>query len=115
MIKIELSNASNGVIKKVVDSSVQESSDYIKVYEIDSESKPESFINIIDLLQDIADDLGLDMGTEFESLQVGFDIAWGEKYDPSIEEVDEKIKTLAAQIKELKEYKKDMKDNANNV
>jgi len=115
MIKIELRNASNGVIKKVIDSSAQESSDYIKVYEIDSESKPDSFINIIDLLQDISDDLGLDLGTDFESLQVGFDIAWGEKYNPSIEEVDQKIKTLTAQIKQLKEYKKVINDNANNV
>jgi hypothetical protein len=116
MIKVELKNASNGVIKTVIDTREnKESSESIKVYEIDSEVKTEGFFAIIDLLDDIAQDLGLDIGSDHESLQIQFDIDWGEKYKPNLEEVEQKIKVLNTQIKDLKEYKRILIDNANNV
>jgi|LakMenEpi03Aug12_release.lakeMendotaPanAssembly.Ray.scaffolds.fasta_scaffold1097167_2 hypothetical protein len=116
MIKIELKNASNGVIKTVIDTrDNKETTDTIKVYEIDSTSKLDSFIAIVDLVDDIIQDLGLDAGSDHEPLQIQHDIDWGEKYNPSIEEVEQKIKTLNAQVKELKEYKRVLIENANNV
>lgn len=116
MIKIELSNASNGVIKKVIDTnSNQDLVENLKVYEIDSESKPDSFLGVIELLDDVSSDLGLDLGSDFESLQVKMYFDWGEKYVPSLEEVDDRIKGLTAQIKHLKEVKKGLIENANNV
>jgi hypothetical protein len=52
MIKIELSNASNGIIKKVIDTqfnSVDQAVELVKVYEI-SETEPESLLDTIDIL-----------------------------------------------------------------
>jgi hypothetical protein len=116
MIKIELKNASNGIIKTIIDTREnKESSESIKVYEIDSEVKTEGFFAIVDLLEDITQDLGLDVGSDHESLQIQFDIDWGEKYKPSLQEVDQKIKVLSAQIKDLKEYKRILIENADNV
>lgn len=116
MIKIELSNASNGVIKKVIDTHTnQDSSDKLKVYEIDPDYKADSFVGISELLEDVISDLGLDVGSDFESLQIKIDFDWGEKYTPSLEEVDNRIKGLNAQVKHLKEIRKVLIDNANNV
>lgn len=113
MIKIELTSASNGVIKKIIDT--QSNEEIFKVYEIPPDSKPESFLNIIDLMSDISEDLGLEMGSDFDPLQINFDVDWGEKYRPSVDEVDLKIKALNAEIKILKDYKKELTENANNV
>lgn len=116
MIKIELKNASNGVIKTIVDTrDNKESSESIKVYEIDSEDKTESFFAIIDLLDDITQDLGLDVGSDHEPLQIQYDIDWGEKYKPTIEEVEQKIKVLNSSLKDLKEVRRILIENANNV
>ena len=116
MIKIELSNASNGVIKKVIDThSNQDTIENLKVYEIEPEDKPDSFLGIIELLEDVSSDLGLDLGSDFESTQIKMYFDWGEKYQPSLEEVDDRIKGLSAQIKHLKEVKKVLIENANNV
>jgi hypothetical protein len=104
MIKIELINADNGVIKKVKD--VQTNEEWIKVYEIDPTSKIDCFPNIMNLLADISDDLGLDLGSDFDPLQINFSLDWGSSYKPTIEEVDEKIKSLKSEIKELTELKK---------
>lgn len=116
MIKIELKNASNGVIKTVIDTRENnESSESIKVYEIDSEEKVQSFLSIINLLNDITQDLGLDVGSDHEDIQIQFDADWGSKYKPNEKEVDQKIKDLNTQIRGLKEYKRDLSENGNNV
>jgi predicted translin family RNA/ssDNA-binding protein len=116
MIKIELRNASNGVIKTVIESqSNQEYSETVKVYEIYPEEKLESFLNIIQLLEDVTDDLGLETGSKFEPLQLHYDIDWGENYRPRIEEVGMKIKSLKRQLKHLAGLKKAITENANNV
>ena len=116
MIKIELKNASNGVIKTVIESqSSQEYSEIVKVYEIYPEEKLESFLNIIQLLEDITDDLGLETGSNFDPLQLHYDLDWGESYKPNLEEVELKIKSLKRQIKHLTELKKAISENANNV
>jgi len=116
MIKIELKNASNGVIKTILDTrDHKESSESIKVYEIDSEDKTDGFFAIIDLLDDITQDLGLDVGSDHEPLQIQYDIDWGEKYKPTIEEVEQKIKVHNAKLRELKEFRRILIENANNV
>ena len=116
MIKIELKNASNGVIKTVIESqSNTEYSEIVKVYEIYPEEKLESFLNIIQLLEDVTDDLGLETGSNFEPLQLRYDLDWGESYKPNAEEIDLKIKSLKRQIKYLSDMKKAISDNADNV
>ena len=106
MIKIELINADNGVIKKVLDT--QSNDEIMKVYEIDNkaESKLDSFPGIMNLLADISDDLGLNLGSDFDPIQINFSMEWGYNYRPSIEEIDQKIKDLKSEIKHLTELKK---------
>lgn len=114
MIKIELKSASNGIIKTVVDSlNPGESTDSLKVYSIDNSeglADPNSFLSIIQFLEDVIQDMGLNVGSDFDPLQIQIVANWGENYEPSIEEVKEKIQDLSQEIKILKEYKKKLED-----
>lgn len=113
MIKIELSSASNGVIKRVLDSNTKEDSSSFKVYEIESDPNLDSFLGIMELFTDISADLGLDLGSDFDPYQMQFDIDWGEKYIPTEEEVEQKIKSLNLELKKLREWKKLLNDGGN--
>ena len=117
MIKIELKNASNGVIKTISDSlNPNESTDSIKVYEIsgNQQGDPGSMLAITDLLEDVIRDLGLNVGSDFDPIQIQIIVDWGEKYEPSLEEVKLKIQDLNEEIKAWKEYKKIL-ENADKV
>lgn len=110
MIKINLANAENGVIKTITDSQyngADQSVEITKVYEITEEDEM-YFDKISYLLLDISKDLGFDLGGQFDREQLSFTIDWGEKYFPTLEEVDEKIKDLKEEIKILQTYKKEI-------
>ena len=109
MITIQLTNATNGVIKKVIDTQyngVDQTNEITTLYEINTEDKIQYFLKLMDLLDDVAKDLGLHMGNDHDPLQFKFDLDWGDKYNPSTEEINEKIKEYRSEIKELKEFKK---------
>ena len=115
MIKIQLTNADNGIIKTITDNQyngADQSIDIVKVYEIDEDSE-QYFDKLIEVLTDISRDLGLDLGSNFDSEQLVFDVDWGLSYLPTEEEVNEKIKSLKEEIKELNEYKKELKRELN--
>ncbi len=110
MIKIKLSNAENGVIKTITDSQyngADQSVEITKVYEINEDDEM-YFDKISYLLLDISKDLGLDLGGQFDREQFSFSIDWGEKYLPSLEEVNERISELKLEIKHLQTYKKEI-------
>ena len=116
MIKIELTNASNGVIKKVTDSQfngADQNAEITTVYEIDEENVIEGYVAIVDLLIDISKDLGLELGSDFSPAQLQFNVTWGDKYNPSAEEVDLKLKLLRNEMKQWKEYKEVIERNPN--
>jgi hypothetical protein len=117
MITIQLSNASNGVIKKVIDTQyngVDQSVEIVTLYELDEENKLEYFIKLMSLLKDVSKDLGLHLGSDYDGVQMVFDLDWGDKYNPTIEEVNDRIKELREEIRDLKEYKKIIEDDGNN-
>tara|TARA_Y100000385_G_C13071517_1_gene629286 strand:+ start:1272 stop:1634 length:363 start_codon:yes stop_codon:yes gene_type:complete len=120
MIKIELSNASNGVIKKVIHSTFASDDlieEEITVFECDEskEKSKESIEKISQILYSISDDLGLETGSKFDKHQLTMNIDWGHKYEPTVKEIDERIKSLREEIKHLKEEKNQTVINANNV
>ena len=113
MINIELISASNGIIKKIIDTNSEEDdSNSIKVYEIDQELKPDSFLSIAQFFTDISADLDLDAGSDYDPIQLKFDFDWGDKYIPTEEEIDAKIKSLNNEIKRLREWKKLLNDGS---
>jgi hypothetical protein len=115
MIKIQLANADNGIIKTITDNQyngADQSINIVKVYEIDEDSE-QYFDKLIEILTDISRDLGLDFGSNFDPEQLIFDVDWGLSYLPTEEEVNVKIKSLKGEIKELNEYKKELKAEIN--
>lgn len=114
MIKIELCNASNGIIKKINTNKFEESSENLKVYEFNEDFEVH-YATIVTFLDDICADLGLEIGSDYEFAQLKFDVDWGDKYIPEVEEIDEKIKDLKSQLKKLKALRADILKNGDNV
>jgi len=114
MIKINLQNASNGVIKTVIDNQyngANQTAEIIKVYEIEEESSETYFDRVSELLFDIARDLCLFTGSEVGPVKMDIITDWGVDYLPSDEEIDQRIKDLKSELKELQFYKKELKLN----
>lgn len=118
MITIQLSTASNGVIKKVIDTQyngVDQSVEITTLYELSEEDRLNYFVRLIDLLEDVSKDLGIHLGSDYDGAKLVFDLDWGDKYNPTLEEVNDRIKELKSEIRDLQEYKKiitkDVDDN----
>jgi hypothetical protein len=113
MIKINLQNASNGVIKTVTDNQyngADQTAEIIKVYEIEDEKSETYFDRVSELLFDVARDLCLYTGSDLGPIKMDIVIDWGLGYLPTEEEIDSRIKELKTEIKELQNFKKSVKE-----
>lgn len=109
MITIELKNATNGIIKTVIDTQyngVDEPIELTTVYELDEDDPVEYFLKIIEFFDNISADLALNLGSDDDKTTLSFDIDWGDRYNPTEEEINRKIKYLQSKIKDLKSLKK---------
>lgn len=109
MIKVELTNANNGIIKKVIDSQyngVDQTVEIITVYELDEDVPFEHFLKVSNIFEDISADLGINLGGEYDEHKIDFDLDWGSKFQPSTDEINKRIKFYRKKIKELIELKK---------
>jgi hypothetical protein len=105
MIKVELYNASNGIVKKIIDTeSTKKQSENYKIYEIFDDFEVD-LKNTVSMFEDVCADLALSTGSDYDANQLNFIIDWGDKYVPTKEEINIKIKTLRQQIKDLKDLK----------
>ena len=101
MITINIEPADNGVIKYVVDDNINGGGEeHISRVVYDLDNDPER-INLVNLVQDIILDLGLETGTEIDKYMFSSKTEWGAKYNPSIKETKERIKQLEAEINKL--------------
>lgn len=114
MIKINLQNATNGIIKTVIDNQyngADQVAEIVKIYEIDDETSDDYFDRVSKFLFDIAKDLCLFTGSEIGPEKLDIVVDWGVGYLPTEEEIDERIKDLKDEIKGLQNYKKTLKEN----
>ena len=106
MITVAIELAENGVIKIIHDDNVNgagEEFESRKVYDFDGIDNVNSKISF---LNELAMDLGIDMGTELDYSKVVVRSEWGNKYKPTKEQASSKIKELEKQIKSLEKYTK---------
>lgn len=104
MVTIKLELAENGVVKTIEDDNINGANAPFqskKVYEL-SEDSTNSYINTINFIVELIDDLGLDIGNSYSPEMLTFDIDWGDKYKPSLEELKEKAKILKEETSTLK-------------
>ena len=109
MITIKLELASNGVIKTVSDNNYNgagSSHEKRTVYETDNDT---NYNNTVRFLYDLSSDLGIDLGNKFSKDVLNFELGWGDKYEPSYEEVKEMVKETSKNLKELRQWEKELK------
>jgi hypothetical protein len=109
MITIKLEIASNGVIKTVTDNNYNGAgSNHEKrtVYETEND---EEFNNTVRFLYDLSDDLGIDLGNKFNKNVLNFELGWGDKYEPTYDEVKRLVKETSKNLKELRQWEKELK------
>lgn len=106
MVKIILTSASNGVIKRIVDDNINGAGSRMsitKLYPID-DGEDYAPTQSKELVEDLISDLGLDTGSD-DSIVMKVSLDWGDDYVPSIAEVDDRIRNTSEQLKLLKELK----------
>lgn len=116
MIKIELTNASNGIIKKVIDTQfngADQVGEITTLYEIDEEIfEPDYYYErVSEFLTDLSKDLAINIGSDYSSSQLKIHRNWGDKYLPTVDELDEHLKNLRSEMKRWREYKKFLESN----
>ena len=107
MIKIVLEPARNGVIKKVIDDNHGGGREHFTstdVYEANENDKNQ-FSYVKRFFFDLCDDLGLMLGSKFDKNVLDINTQWGTHYEPTIKDIDKKIKRLKSELEELEEWK----------
>jgi hypothetical protein len=112
MLEIVLELADNGIVKTISDDNINGASapfQSIKVYDL--ENDPEnSFYKTITFLSELIDDLGLDVGNSYAKEMLTLDIDWGDKYEPTIDELKQKLKDLKEQSTFIKQLIKQIEE-----
>jgi len=109
MLKITLMLADNGVIKTITDSNHNGAGvkmEWQRVYKLDSDETHEAKLEFI---YDLCENLGLDLGNEFSNNTLKFNVDWGNEYNPTVEELEEKVNSMKAEIKLLTQSLKNIK------
>ena len=107
MIKIVLEPARNGVIKKVIDDNHGGGREHFTstdVYE-SSENDKNQYSYIKRFFFDLCDDLGLEVGSKFDKTVLDINTQWGTHYEPTVKDIEFKIKKLKSDLKDLEEWK----------
>lgn len=106
MITISIEPADNGVIKYVIDDNVNGGGEEHMSRVVYNLEDDEDRSTLVDFIQDIILDLGLETGTEIDKHMLSVKSEWGAKYNPSVKETKERIKLLEGEIKRLSEQLK---------
>jgi len=110
MIKIVLEPARNGVIKKVIDDNHGGGREHFTstdVYEVNENDKNQ-FSYIKRFFFDLCDDIGLEPGSKFDKNVLDINTRWGTHFEPTVKDIEFKIKSLKNELKELEEWKKNI-------
>lgn len=103
MQNIRLELADNGIIKIVEDDNINAAGEVytsVTVYDFESSNSTESKINFIN---DLILDSGLELGNSKDKNQIKISVEWGDEYQPSKAEIEERIKELKSDLKYFEE------------
>jgi hypothetical protein len=101
VISITLEPADNGLIKFLLDDNVNGGGEEFTsrtVYEFEGLGKRK---NQVKFVKDLILDLGIDSGTALDKDQLMINSQWGASYEPSKQEIKNKISFYEAEIKRL--------------
>lgn len=109
MVRVELTSASNGVIKRVVDDNYNGAGapfTVTKLYAIEK-NDPMTAHQAYQLLTDLVKDLCVDVGHDAGHRLV-FNLEWGELYTPPPDELNERMRVAREQLRILQELKQEL-------
>ena len=110
MIKILLDIASNGVIKTVTDNNINGAGDIFERKSVYNFEDDESFEKRMHFLYELCEELGIETGNKYDKDTLIFAVDWGENYMPTLQEVNNRIKEISSELKELKLLKAELDD-----
>ena len=109
MITIKLELASNGVIKTVTDNNYNGAGSNHEKRTVYETEEDKNFDATIRFFYELSDDLGINLGNNYDQSVLDFGTEWGSKYQPSYEEVKQLVKDTTKNLKELRKWEKELK------
>jgi uncharacterized protein with von Willebrand factor type A (vWA) domain len=100
LVTLEL--ADNGIIKTIVDDNINGAGELFETKTVFDFERHDSIESKIELLYQLSEDIGLDLGNAKQPDQIQITSSWGEKYEPSKKETIEYIKLLEKELEDLK-------------
>jgi hypothetical protein len=113
MVKIILEIADNGVVKTVQDDNSNGAGSFLEkkvVYDFENDPK---YLRRIKFFFDISDDLGIEIGNNFERNTLSMKVEWGSNYTPKIKEIDNKMKEVELELSALNLLKQELLEELN--
>ena len=105
MITIKLQIASNGVIKTVTDNNYNGAGSNHESKTVYATDEDRGFNERSKFLYEICEDLGINLGNKYDEEVLEFEVNWGSRYEPTIEQLKKLIKQTSYELKELKKWK----------
>jgi hypothetical protein len=102
MAKIILESARNGIIKKVIDNNHGGSGESWTSIDVYEETEQNNSTYIMKFFFDLCEDLGLNLGNNFEKDVITIKKEWGSHYVPTDDDIRLKIKNLEAELQLLR-------------
>lgn len=99
---VTLEIADNGIIKTIVDDNINGAGELFESKTVYDFERHDSLDSKIELLYQLSEDIGLDLGNSKQVNQIQITSGWGSNYQPTKEEIIEYIKDLENELKDLK-------------
>jgi hypothetical protein len=106
MFKVILETASNGLIKKTIDSNHGGGDEEWTTTEVYEELPNDKLNYVVNFFFDLCGDLGINLGNKFSNEVITIQKEWGSSYRPSDEAIKIRIKKIEAELQLLKKWKK---------
>lgn len=98
MQEIRLQLADNGVIKTIVDDNINGAGEMFESTNVFEFNEVQAKVKFI---EELCTDVGLEFGNSKSKFQIRVSHDWGEHYQPTPNEIKEKIEKLQSEIKRL--------------
>lgn len=103
MVKFILDIADNGVVKTVIDDNSNGAGGSLETKTVYDFSNDIKFKRKMEFFYDLANDLGINTGNNFEKNTLTMSLDWGKNYTPTKAEILKKIKSLNIKISALEQ------------
>jgi hypothetical protein len=99
---VTLEIADNGIIKTIIDDNINGAGELFESKTVYDFERHDSLESKIELLYQLSEDIGLDLGNSKQVNQIQITSGWGDEYTPTKEEMNEYISDLEKELKDLK-------------